>query len=49
MGGAVTPCSAMTEVAKNKLKKVKIKLAILRDCAILFAVMRDKNMKEKNG
>jgi len=26
---------------------VKIKLAILRDCAILFPVMRDKNMKEK--
>ena len=26
---------------------MKIKLAILRDCAILFPVMRDKNMKEK--
>jgi len=26
---------------------VKKKLAILRDCAILFAVMRDKSMKEK--
>ena len=26
---------------------MKIKLAIFRDCAILFAVMRDKDMKEK--
>ena len=26
---------------------MKKKLAILRDCAILFAVMRDKSMKEK--
>ena len=27
--------------------KVTFLLAILGDCAILFAVMRDKNMKEK--
>ena len=26
---------------------MKKKLAILRDCAILFAVMRDKNIKTK--
>ena len=26
---------------------MKKKLAIFRDCAILFAVMRDKSMKEK--
>jgi len=29
------------------MKKSEKKLAIFRDCAILFAVMRDKSMKEK--
>jgi len=29
------------------LKKVTFLLAILGDCAILFAVMRDKNIKTK--
>jgi len=32
---------------EKRLKKVTFLLAILGDCAILFAVMRDKNMKEK--
>ena len=36
-----------TPPPKKRLKKVTFLLAILGDCAILFAVMRDKNMKEK--
>jgi len=31
----------------KRLKKVILKLAITSDYAILFPVMRDKNMKEK--